>query len=121
MRTPLKAVSSSAKVTFILTLWLATSSTALAAQWKCQTGAPSCRTVYVIHDSWHAAIVLNKNDLAEREIPELADFSAAQWIEFSWGDQDYFPNPNSGTLAAIKAALWSGGSGLHLFAFAGEL
>ncbi len=121
MRTLLKAVSSAAKVTCILTLWLATSSTALAAQWKCQAGAPSCRTVYVIHDSWHAAIVLNKNDLAEREIPELADFPAAPWIEFSWGDQDYFPNPSSGALAAIRAALWSSGSVLHLVGFAGEL
>jgi uncharacterized protein (TIGR02117 family) len=121
MKTLLKAVSSAAKVTYILTLWLATSSTALAAQWKCQDGAASCKTAYVIHDSWHAAIVLNKNDLAEREIPELADFPAAQWIEFSWGDQDYFPNPNSGVLAAIRAALWSSGSVLHLVGFAGEL
>ena len=102
-------------------LWFAPGCAAPAAQWKCQDGAPSCRTAYVIHDSWHAAIVLSKNDLTEQTIPELADFPTAQMIEFSWGDQDYFPNPNSGALAAIKAALWSSGSVLHLVGFAGEL
>jgi uncharacterized protein (TIGR02117 family) len=77
--------------------------------------------LYVVHDSWHAALVLNKNDLSERELPELADFSTAQLIEFSWGDQDYFPNPNSGALTAIRAAFWSSGSVLHLVGFAGEV
>jgi uncharacterized protein (TIGR02117 family) len=121
MRTLLKAVSTTVKVTCILTLWFSTGCAAPATQWKCQDSAPSCRTAYVIHDSWHAAIVLSKNDLPEQTIPELADFPAAQMIEFSWGDQDYFPNPNSGFLTAIKAALWSSGSVLHLVGFAGEL
>ncbi|HWH78475.1 MAG TPA: DUF2459 domain-containing protein [Candidatus Binatus sp.] len=121
MRTLLKAVSTAAKVTCVLMLWFAPGCAAPAAQWKCQDGALSCTTAYVIHDSWHAAIVLSKNDLTEQTIPELADFPTAQMIEFSWGDQDYFPNPNSGFLAAIKAALWSSGSVLHLVGFAGEM
>ena len=41
----------------------------------------------------------------------------AQFIEFGWGDQDYFPDPNSGVFAAIKAGLWSSGSVIHLVGF----
>ena len=54
-------------------------------------------------------------------MPELADFPAAQFIEFSWGDKDYFPDPQSGVFAAIKAALWSGGSVMHLVGFSGTV
>jgi len=50
-------------------------------------------------------------------MPELADFPSAQFIEFSWGDKDYFPNPHSSAFAAIKAAMWSSGSVIHLVGF----
>ncbi len=70
-----------------------------------------------MHDSWHAAIVLRKDDLPSAELPEIADFPEAGFIEFSWGDKDYFPNPDSGFSMALKAAFWSSGSVLHLVGF----
>ena len=76
-------------------------------QWACTDSESPCKSVSIVHDSWHAAIVLRKSDLVERTMPELADFPAAQFIEFSWGDKDYFPDPQSGIFGAIKAALWS--------------
>jgi len=74
--------------------------------------------VSIVHNSWHAAFVLRKSDLSEKLMPELADFSEARFIEFSWGDKDYFPDPASGIFAAVKAALWSEGSVMHLVGFA---
>lgn len=85
--------------------------------WTCASQEPGCKTVFVVHNSWHAAIVLAKGDLADQAMPELADFPSASFIEFSWGDRDYFPNPNAGVFSAIKAALWSGGSVIHLVGF----
>ena len=89
-----------------------------ASQWACTDSEPTCKSVSIVHNSWHAAIVLRKSDLAERTMPELADFPAAQFIEFSWGDKDYFPDPQSGIFGAIKAAMWSSGSVIHLVGFA---
>ena len=87
------------------------------AEWSCAPGEASCKTVFIVHNAWHAAIVLSKDDLSTDALPELADFADARSIEFSWGDQDYFPDPNSGVWAALRAAFWSGGSVVHLVGF----
>jgi uncharacterized protein (TIGR02117 family) len=105
----------------ILTLWLLLFSSEIWADWSCEAEQPSCKSVFIVHDSWHAAIVLSKIDIAPAEIPESTDFPGAEFIEFSWGDQDYFPDPHSGFFAAIKAALWSSGSVIHLVGFSGAL
>ena len=85
--------------------------------WACTTATNNCPTVFIVHDSWHAAIVLRKEQLSNAALPELDDFPDSRFIEFSWGDKDYFPDPNSGFFMALKAALWSGGSVLHLVGF----
>ena len=87
------------------------------AAWSCAPGETSCKTVFIVHNRWHAAIVLDKDDLSTDALPELSDFPDAKFIEFSWGDQDYFPDPNSGIWAALRAAFWSGGSVIHLVGF----
>ena len=105
----------------VCTLWLLMFSTGVWADWSCDAEKSACKSLFIVHDSWHAAIVLDKNDIAPAELPESADFPGAEFIEFSWGDQDYFPDPHSGFIAAIKAALWSSGSVIHLVGFSGTL
>ena len=105
----------------VLTVWLLLFSTEIWADWSCEADKPPCKSLFIVHDSWHAAIVLGKNDIVPVELPESADFPGAEFIEFSWGDQDYFPDPNSGFFAAIKAALWSSGSVIHLVGVTGTL
>ena len=65
--------------------------------------------------------MLRKDDVATATLPELADFPDARFVEFSWGDKDYFPDPESGFSMALKAAFWSGGSVLHLVGLNDEL
>jgi uncharacterized protein (TIGR02117 family) len=86
-------------------------------QWACTNKEALCHSVFIVYDSWHAAIVLPRNELSDKIIPELADFPSASFIEFSWGDKDYFPDPQAGAFGAIKAALWSSGSVMHLVGF----
>lgn len=97
------------------------STAAATAAWECDRDARDCYSVFVVHSSWHAGLVLRKSDIAEKILPEIGDFPGAALIEFSWGDQDYFPDPNSGVLAALKAAFWSDGSVLHLVGFDGTV
>lgn len=87
------------------------------ASWACAKNGSPCRSVAIVHNAWHAAIVLRRTDVSEKSIPELRDFPTDQFIEFGWGDRDYFPDPQSGIFAAVKAALWSGGSVIHLVDF----
>ena len=106
-------------VAVLLALWPFTIAAAAqpSPRWSCAPGEEHCRSVFIVHNFWHAAIVLRKADLAGAALPELADFPSARFIEFSWGDQDYFPDPDAGVLTALKAAFWSGGSVLHLVGF----
>lgn len=101
----------------VLSLWLFLNAGMARADWACGSGENSCKTIFIVHNSWHAAIVLSKSDVSLDALPELSDFPGAKFIEFSWGDQDYFPDPNSGVWAALRAAFWSRGSVLHLVGF----
>ena len=79
--------------------------------------AKTDRTVFVVHDAWHAAIVIKKADIPAAVLPELKDFPSAEYVEFSWGDRDYFPAPEASLGLALKAAFWSSGSILHVVGF----
>jgi uncharacterized protein (TIGR02117 family) len=82
--------------------------------WRCAPAETRCYSIFVVHNSWHGAIVLRTADLPAPALPEAADFPDSRFIEFSWGDKDYFTDPDAGVFTAIKATLWSGGSVLHL-------
>jgi uncharacterized protein (TIGR02117 family) len=72
----------------------------------------------IVHNSWHAAIVLRRAVIPAQTLVEVGDFPDAEFIEFSWGDRDFFPDPNAGVWAGLRAAVWSSGSVLHLVGFA---
>jgi uncharacterized protein (TIGR02117 family) len=72
------------------------------------------RDIFIVHDNWHAAIVVRKMDLSGGLIPEIEDFPGAEYLEFSWGDTDYFQASQPGIRLAFRAAFWSRGSVLHL-------
>ena len=105
----------------LLCLLLPANSAWAAVDWSCAAPAPDCREVFVVPGSWHAAIVLRARDIDPAAIPEIANFPSARFIEFSWGDENYFPDPNSGVLAALKAAFWSSGSVVHVVALNDEV
>lgn len=88
-----------------------------AADWACGATESSCKSVFIVHGGWHAAIVLYAEDISLANVPEMVDFPQVRFIEFSWGDKDYFPDPHAGPFTAIKAAFWSSGSVLHLVGF----
>ena len=90
------------------------------AQRAFTSGEPAAAEVFVIYDSWHSAILIKATDLAPEFLPELRDFPDAAYLEFSWGDREYFPHPDPGLGLALKAAFWSSGSVLHVVAVSGN-
>jgi len=105
----------------LIWLLLTVSCASALAHWTCTTQESTCNLVFVVHDTWHAAIVLPKSDIALDSLPELVDFPDAEFIEFSWGDKDYFPDPNAGIFTGIKAAFWSSGAVLHVVGFSADV
>ena len=79
------------------------------------------KQIFVVHDRWHAALVLRKADIVASAFPERAHFPAAEYLEISWGDQDYFPAEKAGIRLALRAAFWSRGSVLHVVGITGPV
>lgn len=98
----------------LLTIVMACGQARPASDWRCARGEAACHFVYIVYDAWHAGIVLRREDLSVQTLPELRDFPEARFLEFSWGDQDYFPDPDPGISLGLKAAFWSSGSVVHV-------
>lgn len=60
--------------------------------------------VFVSSNGWHTGIVVASDDIPAGRIPEAADFPEAAYLEFGWGDADFYPKPDAGLFAAIGAA-----------------
>ena len=77
--------------------------------------------VYVVQSGWHAGLILDAADISPSALPEIRDFPGARYIEFGWGDWDYYQAPDPGLGLATKAAFWSQGSVLHVYPVRGSL
>jgi uncharacterized protein (TIGR02117 family) len=79
------------------------------------------KRVFVVHNNWHAALVVPKADLSQALVPEQEHFPEAEYLEIGWGDRDYFPATEESVGLALRAAFWSRGSVLHVVGFRGAV
>ena len=79
------------------------------------------KRIFVVHNYWHAALVVRKADLSQGLVPEQDHFLEAEYLEISWGDRDYFPAIEESVGLALRAAFWSRGSVLHVVGFNGAV
>jgi uncharacterized protein (TIGR02117 family) len=75
------------------------------------------KTIYVTSNGWHSGIVIARADLPPGLIPEAADFPGAAYLEFGWGNRDYYTTPRKTLGLALGAAL-PGDAAVHLAAYA---
>jgi len=71
-------------------------------------------TIFVTSNDWHSGIALARADLPSRVFPEAQDFPGAPWLEFGWGDRDYYPAKEKTLGLALGAAFGSSPAVLHL-------
>jgi len=75
-------------------------------------------TVQVFRGGWHTGFILSRRDLTKERIPEIADFPEATHIEFSWGDRDYYRDPDPGLGTTLAAALTPTPAVMHVVGYA---
>lgn len=71
-------------------------------------------TIHVTSNGWHSGIVVPRAALPPGRIPEADDFPGAPFLEFAWGDADYYPARDPGVGSALRAALISSAAVVHL-------
>lgn len=76
---------------------LAIGASAIAAQ--------SISTIAVTSTGWHTGIAIARADLSATTIPELSDFPDAAWVEFGWGNAEFYTTPDAGILLALKSTV----------------
>jgi uncharacterized protein (TIGR02117 family) len=84
-------------------------------------GSGNKKSVLIVNYGWHSAIVLKKADISELLLPESKDFTESEYLEFGWGDSDFYQAPDPGLGLALKAAFWSSGSVVHVAGLTGTL
>jgi len=61
-------------------------------------------TVFVSSNGWHTDIAIARGDIPEGRIPEREDFAQAAYLQFGWGDADYYTTPDPGLGTTLGAA-----------------
>lgn len=55
-------------------------------------GGPRIHSIRIVSNGWHTAIVIPRAEIVTPEVlPEADDFPDAAFLEFGWGDRDYYP------------------------------
>lgn len=75
---------------------------------------PADRLIHVASNGWHTAIIVHRDAVPARVVPEVQDFPGAAFVEFGWGDREYYPNPRPSLGDALAAGLVPGDSVIHL-------
>lgn len=86
---------------------------------QAQSTMPTVRVFIVVHH-WHSGVVLPRAALAPTVVPEVADFPDADYLEFGWGDRDYYEGKR-GVWVILKAALWPRPGVLHVVSCSGRV
>ena len=74
-------------------------------------------TLWVLDHGWHTAIALRRSDVDRALWREADELPPAVFVEIAWGDREFYMATPASVWMAIKAALGTGASVLHLVAF----
>ena len=81
-----------------------------------RSGAASV-TIYVVGHGWHTGIVVRPDDVPTGAWPESSRLPVTRFLEVGWGDRAFYESPDAGVSLALKAALASEASVLHVAGF----
>jgi uncharacterized protein (TIGR02117 family) len=85
-----------------------------------QTDRGAKTVIFVTSNGWHTGVVLARPDLPPDRLPEMADFPAARFFEFGWGDAVYYPARQTTLGMTLRAGLVPTPSVMHVAGLSAE-
>jgi len=82
--------------------------------------AALCRTIYAAGHTRHASIVVDRRDFDPLRSLGSPAFLAKDWLEFGWGDADFYQAKGEDILLGLRALLLPTGSVMHVHGFNGS-
>jgi uncharacterized protein (TIGR02117 family) len=100
--------------TLVATILLACGCVTQAANSRPPSVDEPATLIWIVDHGWHTSIVVRRADVDRARWSELDDFAGATLVEVAWGDREFYiaTSPTSGL--AIKAAVATSGSVLHV-------
>jgi uncharacterized protein (TIGR02117 family) len=74
----------------------------------------SLKTIYIIKQRWHTAIVFHTEDIDSSILPEIKFFQGAELIDIGWGDEAFYQHPDFDWDLAYQALFTSTPSTLRV-------
>lgn len=73
--------------------------------------------VYVIHESWHTGLIVKRENIRDPLLSIMDDVRDFPFIEFGWGDEEFFQSADPTVWTAIRAVAWPTSSVMHVYGF----
>jgi len=108
-------------LSIVLFTWLAAGCAAPMSDSEFPQTGDNTKSFSFVNYGWHSALVIRKVDIPVGILPEINDFPDAEYLEFGWGDRDYYQAADPGIFLTLKAVFFSGGSVLHVAGFNGPV
>jgi uncharacterized protein (TIGR02117 family) len=83
--------------------------------------APAQASLYVVPQGGHTGIAVRRVDIPMPLLPEQRDFPGADYLEFGWGDREFYMAASPGPWLSFKAAFLPTDSVVHVAGVRGEL
>lgn len=86
--------------------------------------APRARAetaVFVVPQGGHTGLAVRAADIPASLVPEKRDFPRAEFLEFGWGDRDFYMAATPGPWVSFKAAFLPTASVVHVAGVRGDL
>ena len=100
----------------ILSLLVACSSKPYVVKYIEMPDVAGQEKIYIVSHGWHTGIVVSAK-IIQNQLPELKErFGDIPFIEFGWGDKDYYQAKETSTGLTINAMLWPTESVIHAVA-----
>jgi uncharacterized protein (TIGR02117 family) len=78
------------------------------------TSSDTLKTIYLIKQRWHTAVVFHSEDLDTVTFPEAKYFHGAELIDIGWGDEEFYQHPGFDWELAYRALFHSTPSTLRV-------
>ncbi len=82
-----------------------------------RTAPETSPVVHLVAHGWHSGLVIDTNDLDARDLPYASTLKRHRYVEFGWGDADFFQADHPTIVTALDAMLTPGPAVLHVASF----